>query len=408
MTTRPGSPVTSATEATRPSRVSIVIGARFHAFELARQLSEQAMLHRLVTCYPRREVARYGIPREQVAALPLTFAIQKLLERGAPNLAPKAYASLNRSFSKKAARELEGTEILHGWSGYSLESLHWAKHNRVPCVLERSSAHIVTQMELLGREYADLGVRFEPSDCSRDLEEYEMADLIAVPSLFAVRSFVARGFAESKLLYAPFGTDLSKFSPGRKSDDVFRVVYAGAVSIQKGVHHLVDAFNLVDIPHSELCIIGSTTVDTPVVLRRANKRLRRVPHLSHSELVQQYRNASVFVMASIQEGMALVQAQALASGLPLICSANTGGEDLLQMSGAKRASHAGGIDEYDAGYVVPARDATAIARCLAWLSSDADLLAQKGAAAASIRSQGLGWSDYAVRVIQGYKQLLAA
>ena len=40
-------------------------------------------------------------------------------------------------------------------------------------------------------------------------------------------------------------------------------------------------------------------------------------------------------MSSIEEGMAMVQMQALACGLPLICTTNTGGEDLLRLSGDK-------------------------------------------------------------------------
>ena len=38
-------------------------------------------------------------------------------------------------------------------------------------------------------------------------------------------------------------------------------------------------------------------------------------------------------MASVQEGLALVQAQALACGLPIVCSDRTGGADLKRLLG---------------------------------------------------------------------------
>jgi glycosyltransferase involved in cell wall biosynthesis len=48
------------------------------------------------------------------------------------------------------------------------------------------------------------------------------------------------------------------------------------------------------------------------------------------ELQKFYARAHVFVLASREEGLALVQLQALASGLPLVCTDRTGGADLAR------------------------------------------------------------------------------
>ena len=58
-------------------------------------------------------------------------------------------------------------------------------------------------------------------------------------------------------------------------------------------------------------------------------------HLPPDALVEHYQQSHCFVMSSIEEGMAMVQMQALACGLPLICTTNTGGEDLLRLSGVE-------------------------------------------------------------------------
>ena len=49
-----------------------------------------------------------------------------------------------------------------------------------------------------------------------------------------------------------------------------------------------------------------------------------------SELVNYYSKAKVFVLLSKDEGLALVQPQAVACGLPLVITKHTGGDDLLQ------------------------------------------------------------------------------
>src|SRR5262249_41758975 len=63
------------------------------------------------------------------------------------------------------------------------------------------------------------------------------------------------------------------------------------------------------------------------------------PGFSHIDPVPQqqlsrhYAEADVFVLASREEGLALVQAQALASGVPVVCTTRTGGVDLRDLLG---------------------------------------------------------------------------
>ena len=50
--------------------------------------------------------------------------------------------------------------------------------------------------------------------------------------------------------------------------------------------------------------------------------------VDQNELVNYYAKARVFVLPSRAEGLSLVQAQAIACGLPVVCSKETGGADL--------------------------------------------------------------------------------
>jgi len=115
----------------------------------------------------------------------------------------------------------------------------------------------------------------------------------------------------------------------------------------------------------------------------------------------------VFVMASIEEGLAMVQVQALACGLPLICTTNTGGEDLLGLAGASPHHGNRGIEEYPAGYVVPIRDPEAIAGLLWELAANPHLLWQKRCAALALREQRMGWDTFAERTVAVYQSLIA-
>jgi len=386
--------------------VTLIVGGRWHAFDLARELDAAGVLHRLITNYPKFKTRQWGIPDEKVVSLPLSLLLGRATYRlGGDALAMKGQALIHRVFSQAAAQYLEGSTVIHGWSSFSEPAMLWAKQHQVPFVLERSSAHMTVQCQLMREEYQKLGLTWpetHPQIVAQELREYELADKVAVPSLFVKRSFLAQGFSEHRLIHNPFGTNLQTFAPGVKQDDVFRVIYAGSLSVRKGIHYLVEGFKRAAIPNRELCLVGGETTETPRLLREADERVKCMGHVPQSELSNFYRNSSVFVMASIEEGLACVQAQAMACGLPLICTTNTGGEDLLRLSG-EPTKLGGGIEEYPAGYLVPACDSRAISQCLKLLADDPKLLSSKREAALSIRDTDLGWETYAKRAIDSYK-----
>ena len=101
----------------------------------------------------------------------------------------------------------------------------------------------------------------------------------------------------------------------------------------------------------------------------------------------------------------MVQFQALACGLPLICTDSTGGEDLLARGGAANAADDLGIREFPAGYVVPTGSSRAIAECLKRLHSDRDLLTRKRSAALALRDQDISWGRYAEANLKMYERL---
>ena len=390
-------------------KISIVVGGRWHAFDLARELHSAGVLHRLITNYPKYKTRKWGIPDDKVVSLPLTLLLGKAMYHiGGEKLVMKSQALLHNLFAKAASRHLEGSTLIHGWSSFSEPALLWAKQHDIPFLLERSSSHMKMQCQLLREEYEQLSLHWaetHPEIVAQELREYDLADKVAVPSLFVKGSFINQKFPEQRLILNHFGTNIKNFSPGLKQDNVFRVIYAGSLSVRKGIHYLVQAFLKADVANSELCLVGGATIETPHLLTGADERIKLIGHIPQTQLVDYYRNSSVFVMASIEEGMAYVQAQALACGLPLICTTNTGGEDLLRMHCVQPIKLEMDIEEYPAGYLVPIRNSEAIAICLKILAQNKNLLASKREAALSLRSSNLSWSDYGKRSIKFYEFL---
>lgn len=390
-------------------KVSIVVGGRWHAFDLARELQAAGVLHRLITTYPKFKTRQWAIADDKVVSLPLKLLLEKTVYLlGGEPMTTRCQAILHHLFSAAAARYLEGSTVIHGWSSFSEPSLLWAKKQGIPFVLERSSAHITVQCQLLREEYNRLGLHWHethPRIVEQELREYDLADRIAVPSLFVKRGFLAQGFLENRLIHNPFGTNLDNFSPGSRSDSIFRVIYAGSLSVRKGIGYLVQGFQQANIAHSELLLVGGPTKETSHLLGEADIRVKCLGHVPQTELMNYYQNSSVFVMPSIEEGLAMVQTQALACGLPLICTTNTGGEDLLKMSKVDPIQREKHIQEFPAGYLIPVRNSAALANCLTLLAQDQHLQNLKKKAALALRSSSLNWQTYAERALASYRLL---
>ena len=221
-------------------------------------------------------------------------------------------------------------------------------------------------------------------------DEVETADCVFVLSSYQRSTFVEAGVDPGKLRLTPLGVDLRTFTPGPRTDDgVFRVAFAGQITQRKGISYLLDAFQRAALPRSELVLIGNFHRDAAPILRRPG--VRHVPHLPRWELPEQYRRADVFVLPSLVEGFGLTALEAMACGVPVIVSGHTFGRDVVN----------DGVE----GFVVPIRDADAIADRLTTLAEDRSLR-DRMAAAARRRAEDFPWDIYRERVTRTIDEVL--
>jgi glycosyltransferase involved in cell wall biosynthesis len=373
-------------------KVSVSVPGRFHAFYLARFLKDKDLLGQLFTTYPRFEVLKYGIPASFVSSR----VSQEVLARASFKVPRALRLGWNpqhfwaRSFDEWVCREMkEGSDIFIGFSGSSLASLSRARSLGMIRVLERSSCHMTMQQEILSEEFAKMGKRFvdtHPEIISRELREYEEADYISVPSEFVRQSFVKFGVSKEKLILTPLGVDLKQFSPGEKKDSRFRVICSGSVSIQKGTRYLIEAFQNLALPESELWIVGAVAPEMRQWLSKiSSPSIRILGHQKQSELASFYRQCDVACVPSIQDGFAVVLPQAMACGLPVICTENTGAKDL--------------IEEGRNGFVVPIRDVKALMERIDWCYHHQDQVREMGGKALASVQKGFSWDVYGERIV---------
>ena len=219
------------------------------------------------------------------------------------------------------------------------------------------------------------------------------ADVVFVPSTFARQSFMQAGVDPRKVVMVPYGVHLAHYFPAPKRHDSFRVLCVASISIRKGIGYLLEAMERLALPNAELVLRGTVFPESKTILARHDGRFRLQPAVARKELHDLYSQASVLVLPSIEDGFGLVIAQAMACGVPVIATTNTGGPDLI-------------TDGKD-GFVVPIRSSEAIGERLEYLYRHPDERAAMGRAALEkVRSLN-GWGNYAGEVIRTYKERLS-
>ncbi|MFA6407401.1 MAG: glycosyltransferase family 4 protein [Candidatus Paceibacterota bacterium] len=381
-------------------KVAIGVPGKFHLFQLAEQLFKFGYLEQLITSYPKFMVRKYGIPSEKIYSVPLKEVVQRgwlLL----PRALKKMYNPQNlihEIFDWEASLRVRATDFFVGTPATYPKTMQKAKKLGATIIVENGSAHTLYVMKILREEYDRFGIVpgvFQLSHeklVEKDVLAYRDMDYVSVPSLFVKRTFLEYGIPENKIIHIPYGVDLSEFRQVPKSDNVFRVIYVGGMTLQKGVHYLLKAFSQLNLPNSELVLIGSMSEEMEPFFKRYEGSFTYKGHISQSELYKHYSQGSVFAIASIQDGFGMVLLQAMACGLPVICTTNTGGEDIVR----------NGLD----GFIIPIRSENAIKEKLLYFYENSDKAKEMGKSAKQRVSSGFTWDDYGKRMIAEYKRIL--
>ncbi len=313
---------------------------------------------------------------------------------GRIGLPPRIRQSLSNHRDRVFSRGVGGrlresdTAVLVAY-GAALEAIRSAKARSVSTGLEYAVHHhafnrsTLTEELRIRPEYA-ASMQFHDAPRRRDQRldaELAEVDRVIVFSEFSRRTFVDAGVAEEKVVVNQLGVDVGRFADVQRVEDgTFRVLFLGVLSQRKGLSYLVDGFRRAAIPGSELLLVGA-----PWRGQRpwaGTRGVRQLSWLDRGEVPALLGTADVLVLPSLVEGLARVMLEAMAAGVPVVATPNTGAEDVVR-------------DSVD-GYIVPVRDETAIADRLVDLHEHPARREEMGRAARE-RARQFSWEHYGDR-----------
>ncbi|MBH45197.1 MAG: hypothetical protein CMC93_01095 [Flavobacteriaceae bacterium] len=303
-----------------------------------------------------------------------------------------AYYSLDQKVGGVLAEQK--IDFLHAYEDGAAISFKKAKEIGIQCSYELPIAHWAKVRVLLEQEsqrYPEweptLESTREPEEkLIRKEEEIHLADRITCPSQFVLQSIPKKIREKIPCLVNPFGSPIiNKIQcEGKKNLNLkIKLLFVGSMSQRKGLADLFEAMKILKDEPVSLSILGRPSMPMDFYRKKlpvfdyyqpcSNQKVRTI-----------MQNHDALVLPSIIEGRALVQQEALACGLPIIITPNSGGDDLVE----------NGLT----GYLTPIRSPDKIAEnILSLLEStispfDRKIICQQKAAQYS-------WASYASKIV---------
>ena len=333
-------------------------------------------------------------PKERIKSVPLREMIRlgarPLLLKGMLSSGERPFSIIGvyRHFDGIVASHLKASrpDAVYAHEGGALQTFRAAKQLGIRTLHEQPSSYWYWVRKLLEEE-ADLNPEFAGllpnlSDSRGHLEwkdeELCLADFVFAPSEH-VRETLKGVVADEKIRVINYGAPSvrSREPFETVADQPLKVLFVGALAQHKGISYLLDAIDQLG-SQVELTLVGRRYRPNKRV-DEACKRGLWFESLPHSEVLSLMQRSDVLVLPSLTEGCALVVLEALACGLPVIVTPNTGSLGFVR-------------DGYE-GFVIPIRRADLIAERLERLSDNRELLAEMSSyahAAAAVHS----WERY--------------
>lgn len=279
-----------------------------------------------------------------------------------------------------------------------------AKHLGMKVVVDHSIAHPAWMDAHLKAEYERNGTRFDLGMESpfwrmivRDCEE---ADCVLVNSEFVKETFVANGFASAKIrvVYLGVRPDFIGLRRARNMADEpsspLKLLFTGGFGFRKGGVCLLGALKLLkdrNVPFV-MDVVGDYSSAQKLVEEFSAEQLPVVFHgqKPQDELKSFLSDSDVYVFPSLAEGCAQSGMEALAAGLCVVATRESG----LPIQDGKN------------GYLIEAKNPVCLADRLEWLSTHHSDIDRVGTAASCMIAHKYTWEQYAKNTHRVYEDLL--
>jgi len=337
-----------------------------HMWPTARAVAQEGALGLYYSGYPAWKIADANPAQFRCSSF-RTNVVYGLLKYVPGLLRPKSrrlFLWQDHGFDRWVGSHLEPCDFIHAMPGQALHTFRTAKQLGIRTVLNHATGPAREWVRIMRPEYERAGMKLErecPYDdayFAREDEEYALADFHCAASTVVRDQLIATGIPAARVWVAPYGADTNarvfRSAENPSAPPFFRILFAGQISLHKGIRTLLGALTLANRSHWKMDFIGARSPETAkdIAAYRGATPLTFHGTMPQEQLARAMRDSSVLVLPSLEEGFGLIVPQALNCGCPCVVSERVGRHDYIR--------------HRENGSTFPAGDATALAAELEW------------------------------------------
>ena len=368
-----------------------------------------------LVCVCSRIVGRdlsYGMAKRQIASDSIVVCscagaeffnvALGLIERRFPKLCRPLAGIGWRFFGFVSRRYIRNAEIFHCRSGAGRGgAIAAAKRRGMKVVVDHSIAHPAFLEKQLRSEYEKNGVAFDLGLDSpfwrQVVRDCEDADIVQVNSYFVRDTFVNEGFDPEKIRVVYLGEREDFFGlrqPKSDNSAPLKLLFTGGFGFRKGGEYILEACKTLKergVAYA-LDVVGDASGAAGMIARYEQYDLPITFHgpKPQDKLKSFLANGDIYVFPSLAEGCAQSGMEAMAAGMCVVGTCESGFP----------------ITDGEDGYIVPSKDAKAIADRIEWLAKNREEIDRTGKNAAKLIRENYTWEKYAENVKRIYEELV--
>lgn len=289
----------------------------------------------------------------------------------------------------KTVKKIEPTIVI-GYEKSCILTFKVAQQYGIKTILDLSQVHVAF-IENLRNEYPFFAAISGAEKLFKQIKEiktaeYDLAGHIITLSAFAKKTLTDNAIVPEKISIAPLGFDETVFKPrvNKIKGKHLELIYVGIITYRKGIQLLLKLMEELEKQPVHLTIIGPRgDADELLNNKKNNSNITYIPYLTHNHLVELLQRANVFILPSYLDSWAAVVIEAMACGLPVIVTENTGAKEAVNV---------------DNGFVLKVNDSKALKNAVNFFLENNTAVEQMGKAAA-ISAKQYVWENY-YKIIQ--------
>ena len=226
---------------------------------------------------------------------------------------------------------------------------------------------------------------------------YSAADRIICYTDTEKKELISMGVKANKISVIHNGINTDHFVPAASpAYDKRELLWIGRYAKGKGVDYLIDAFSILKsrFPGIHLTMVGRGPDKDKIVEKIDRLKLTQditlKDFIPNSEIVSLYQSSSIFVLPSLEEGVPRTILEAMACGIPVVCTRLPQLVDIVDGS----------------GILVPLRDVDSLVQGISEILSDASIARILGENGRENVVENYSWTDTVQKTIQLYEELI--